>query len=63
MNKDDSEIVVTDIFKANDMVAESDLFLQFKLREILDRCNDVSAADKAGILRYEAERVERKPQP
>lgn len=59
MGNNNSEITQTVTFKANDIIAESDILLQFKIREILRQCTDVDDFIKGTILRSEADRLMR----
>lgn len=54
MDDNKTEIEITSIFKANNMIAESDLLLRFKIREVLNQAQDVDLTDKYVILRDEA---------
>jgi len=56
---ENTEITVTHIFKSNDMVAESDLWLRFQIRELLSRANGVDANEQYLILRDEARRLKK----
>jgi hypothetical protein len=60
MEKQDTEIYSTQIFKANDMATESDLWLQFQIRELLNRFPGVSPQTQRDILLYEADRLKGK---
>lgn len=54
-----TEIILTHVFKSNDMVAESDLLLRFEIRELLSRTAGVDANDQYLILRDEARRLKK----
>ena len=54
MSKDNTEITITHYFKSKDIVAESDLLLQYKIRELLRTTTDVSDEIKVRILDNEA---------
>lgn len=56
---ENTEITVTHIFKSNDMVAESDLWLRFQIRELLSRAKGVDANEQYLILRDEARRLKK----
>lgn len=57
MSKDKAEeIRMTQIFNANDIVAESDLWLQYQIREVMRRSN-VSNQRKAAILSAERDEL------